>query len=99
MSPEKKPGGKTVMGGMKRFMQALADRYHKILEVIDEALASESLKDRIWAVELLLKRAKPEEAPEPAPKKRGKSAGKLPADLSDAELLAAVEEVLRGIDD
>lgn len=37
-------------------MDALGDRYHRALLVIDEALASDNLKDKIWAVDLILKR-------------------------------------------
>ena len=47
-----------------KFINALKERYQQVLKVIDDALESESLKDRIWAVEQILKRTKPENTEE-----------------------------------
>ncbi len=41
-----------------KLVGALTQRLHHIVAVIDDALHSDNLKDRIWAVEQLLKRLK-----------------------------------------
>lgn len=84
---------------LKTFMEALTDRYQRVLQVIDEALASDSLKDKIWAVDLILKRTpaepspvKPDAAQNPVEKA---GASETLASLSDAELLARIRSHLR----
>lgn len=57
MPPRKSPGKKGLLPKLKSFLDALGDRYQWALTVIDEALASDNLKDKIWAVDLILKRA------------------------------------------
>lgn len=59
MTPSKKNSGKGILPKLKTFLEALGDRYHRALHVIDEALASDNLKDKIWAVDLILKRTPP----------------------------------------
>ena len=41
------------------FLVGVRERYVSTLDVIDEALQSKQLKDRMWAVELLLKKLSP----------------------------------------
>lgn len=45
---------------LMQFVAGLQSRLHRILGVIDDALDSENLKDRVWAVDQLLKRLKVE---------------------------------------
>ena len=47
---------KGLLPKIKNFIDALGDRYHWALKVIDEALASDNLKDKIWAVDFIFKR-------------------------------------------
>jgi hypothetical protein len=95
--PIKKTTGSTSGSIMQRLGEALQQRWKSIVHVIDEALQSESLKDRIWAVEQLLKRLKPDtdaaptqthaNAPPPLTPKQLQS-------LSDDDLMAAIEGYL-----
>lgn len=79
-----------------RFFKSLQERYHRVIEVIDEALASDSLRDRIWAVEQILKRIKPGE--EKKRNARPKAGNVDVSKLSDEELLVKIRELL-GDDD
>lgn len=89
----------TAGGGniMQRLGDALQQRWKSIVHVIDEALQSESLKDRIWAVEQLLKRLKPDTEATPTPSNLNAppllSAKQLQS-LSDDELMATIEGYL-----
>lgn len=84
---------------LKGLFEALGDRYQRVLQVIDEALASDNLKDRIWAVDWILKRT-----PDPAPPEPSKSARQKArqetlspeslAKMNDAELLARIRTYL-----
>jgi hypothetical protein len=56
VTPRKAPVPKGLLPKLKGFLEALGDRYHRALQVIDEALASDNLKDKIWAVDWILKR-------------------------------------------
>lgn len=56
MKPRKMSNQKGLIPKLRSFVEALGDRYQKALGVIDEALGSENLKDKIWAVDLILKR-------------------------------------------
>ncbi len=47
---------------VKRLITALQKRYKHILHVIDEALQSENIKDKIWAVEQIIKRSQLDKA-------------------------------------
>lgn len=80
---------------LKGFLEGLGDRYQRVLQVIDEALASDNLKDKIWAVDLILKRTP---SVEPGKEVNGKQpAASKPADLeklSEAELLARLRALL-----
>lgn len=100
---QKKPSSKTRVGLFPKFLSALKERYHHVLQVIDDALASDNLKDRIWAVEQILKRTKPEVQPEAtsaSAKELKKSIKKIQLDsktisaMTDQELLAAIQKVL-----
>lgn len=99
-------------GIFPRFLSALKDRYHHVLQVIDEALASDNLKDRIWAVEQILKRTKPEadmemseKAFEVSNRLKTKSSQLLDSarisEMTEQELLAAIRDALseRGHDE
>jgi hypothetical protein len=82
---------------LKTFVDALGDRYQRALQVIDEALASDSLKDKIWAVDLILKRTP---TPTPDVETPRKEAAELPSaaaldGLSDAELLNRIRGYLQ----
>lgn len=43
---------------MQRLLSAFQQRYDDIMDVIDDALDSDVMKERIWAVEQILKRCK-----------------------------------------
>jgi hypothetical protein len=98
MSGKKAPVKKGLLPKLKGFLEGLGDRYHRVLQVIDEALASESLKDKIWAVDLILKRTPPPEALSDIPKSNRSAAGTPDLSeleqLSDAELLARLRQHL-----
>ena len=47
---------------VKRLITALQKRYKHILHVIDEALQSQNIKDKIWAVEQIIKRSQLDKA-------------------------------------
>jgi hypothetical protein len=99
LAPENDPTPRPTPTGnvVQRLADALQQRWKSIVHVIDEALQSESLKDRIWAVEQLLKRLKPDtdaaptqthaNAPVPLSPKQLQS-------LSDDDLMAAIEGYL-----
>jgi|GEM_PF-2347950 hypothetical protein len=100
MTPRKPTAKKGLLPKLKSFLDALGDRYQRALQVIDEALDSESLKDKIWAVDLILKRAP---APEPSPKNiatENKTDSPRPLtreeldQLSEAELLKRIRDAL-----
>ncbi len=99
--------GKRILPSVQKFMKSLQDRYHKVLGVLDEALDSENLKDKIWAVELILKRLKPEghlPSPSHAPNKTPGTENIASSDpplspealkhLSNEELLAEIQGIL-----
>lgn len=100
MTPRKPTTKKGLLPKLKSFMNALGDRYQRALQVIDEALASENLKDKIWAVDLILKRT-----PAPDTEAKLKTSSEQPeapapltpeelAELSEAELLKRIREAL-----
>lgn len=69
---------------LSQLMTAFQQRYEDILDVIDDALESENMKERIWAVEQILKRCK---SPNTAKTKstnptQGQATVKKPLDLS-----------------
>ncbi|MGE0201393.1 MAG: hypothetical protein AB7P76_10545 [Candidatus Melainabacteria bacterium] len=76
-----------------RMMAAMKDRTHRVLQVIDEALDSENLKDRIWAVEQILKRIKPGEIEPPPP-----PSGEAPGETDTAGAPGALPENWRDWD-
>lgn len=79
----------------KQAVTALKKRYTDVVRVIDDALASENLKDRIWAVEQILRRVKPEEdAPARTRTKKQLVTEPDPSTLSDEELMARIEAYL-----
>jgi hypothetical protein len=92
----KQPAKRGLLPKLKSFLDALSDRYQQALQVIDEALASESLKDKIWAVDLILKRT-----PAPENSQTSAKAAEKPmtaADLSqlgDADLLNKIRSHLK----
>ncbi|MDH4378762.1 MAG: hypothetical protein QE263_02505 [Vampirovibrionales bacterium] len=82
---------------VQRLADALQQRWKSIVHVIDEALQSESLKDRIWAVEQLLKRLKPDSDATPTPSHPNTPPLLSPKQLqrlSDDELMTAIEGYL-----
>lgn len=89
---------------IQTLINALQQRLHHIVAVIDDALHSEQLKDRIWAVEQLFKRLKledlPASHPKPSPTRSGTPKTEPPlspaqlANLSDAELEARLLQLL-----
>lgn len=98
MTPRKPTAKKGLLPKLKSFLDALGDRYQRALQVIDEALDSESLKDKIWAVDLILKRT-----PVPEPKTKAeasKTDSPQPMtreeldQLSEAELLKRIRDAL-----
>jgi hypothetical protein len=88
---------KGLLPKLKSFLDGLGDRYHRALMVIDEALASDNLKDKIWAVDLILKRSPtPEVETQPKSPKKGKPLSKEElAQLSDVELLQRMRSYLK----
>jgi hypothetical protein len=98
MNGRKTPAKKGLLPKLKGFLEGLGDRYQRVLQVIDEALASESLKDKIWAVDLILKRTPPPESLSGSLKSNRAASEKpeLPEleQLSDAELLARLRQHL-----
>jgi hypothetical protein len=96
MSPQKTPGKRGLLPKLKGFMDALGERYHRVIQVIDEALASESLKDKIWAVDLILKRTPgPEALPTSKPEAEAETTPADLASLSETELLAEIRKHLK----
>lgn len=63
--------GEQLMG---RLMDAFQNRYDDILDVIDDALDSDVMKERIWAVEQILKRCKLPDEKKSGPATKGKKA-------------------------
>lgn len=90
MKPKKITPSTGLLPKLKHLLDALSDRYNRVLGVIDEALDSESMKDKIWAVDLILKRT-PTEDPAPTSGKKGKKAD---ASLDPAELEQLSEQEL-----
>lgn len=94
--PPKPSAKRGLLPKLRGFMDALSDRYQQALQVIDEALASESLKDKIWAVDLILKKTPAPEKTQPPEKPAEKPLS--PAELgqlSDAELLSKIRSHLK----
>ena len=95
----KKSSGKSMLTSLKKMAGAFNRRYREVIRVIDEALASENLRERIWAVDQILKRTKPEVWESAELSKARTQAAKLaktldPALLSDTELLSRIEAYL-----
>jgi hypothetical protein len=100
MTERKSSAKKGFLPKLRGLMEALGDRYQRVLHVIDEALDSDNLKDRIWAVDWILKRSP---APESLAESPGKKTRKAPDPaeldrLSDAELLARIRRMLGDTD-
>ncbi|WP_373531123.1 hypothetical protein [Vampirovibrio sp.] len=99
MKPKKIPSTGGLLPKLKNLLDALSDRYHRVLGVIDEALDSESMKDKIWAVDLILKRTPAEDANTAVVKKGKKAETPLePAELeqlSEQELLNRVRTYIK----
>lgn len=99
MKPKNIPSTSGILPKLKMLLDALTDRYHRVLGVIDEALASESMKDKIWAVDLILKRTPTEESATATPRQSKKEAALLePAELeqlSEQELLNRVRGYIK----
>ena len=101
MPPRKTPSPQGILPQLKRFWRALGDRYQRVLQVIDEALISDNLKDKIWAVDLILKRSSVTEAePQAVSTARRKKKIKPPspqelAALSETELLTRIRDHLK----
>lgn len=90
---------KRVFDTLADMVVALKDRFSKVLQVIDDALDSENIKDRTWAVDIILKRLGMESAltanPSGKPAKADKRAIAQEVDaLSDDELLTRIREQL-----
>lgn len=97
LKPQKQPAKRGLIPKLKGFLESLGDRYQRALQVIDEALASDSLKDKIWAVDLILKKTP---APETIQTKKQNATEKpleLPdfEQLSDTELLNRIRQYLK----
>lgn len=77
---------------MNDILGAFKARLAKVLQVIDDALESESLKDRAWAVDVLLKRFGLDFGTEKpaAPCADTKALRKQTEALSDTELLSRI---------
>lgn len=96
-TPKKSPH-KGLLPKLKAFMEALGDRYQRALQVVDEALASDNLKDKIWAVDLILKRtpsASTEEIAAPKPLPNENPSPEALDGLSDTELLQRIRSHLK----
>ena len=100
-----KTATRKVLSPFKKMAKAFSERYQDVMRVIDEALTSENLRERIWAVDQILKRANPDKA-DAEPKTRvqkqmeqqpdsavDKASGNLSV-LSDEELLLRIEAYL-----
>lgn len=78
--------------------KGLQQRASHIIQVVDDALSSDNLKDRIWAVELLMKRLRPADDDnakrEKAEKKRKLPSSKKINAMTDEELHAAINQLL-----
>jgi hypothetical protein len=88
----KPPNKKGFLPKLKAFMEGLGDRYHRALLVIDEALASDNLKDKIWAVDLILKRTPSVETDSQPKQRKGHDILSTEAisQLSDTELVEQI---------
>jgi hypothetical protein len=99
MKPKKIPPQTGLLPKLKNLLDALSDRYQRVLGVIDEALDSDSMKDKIWAVDLILKRTPTDSPATPASGKGKKTESTLsPADLeqlSEQELLNRVRTYIQ----
>lgn len=94
MTPRKAPASK---GLLKRLWEALGDRYHRVLQVIDEALASDNFKEKTWAVDWILKHAPQEDKAENQARhkaERAPSPQELDA-MSEEELLTHIRHHLK----
>lgn len=82
-------------GRLKQLMDALKDRYHRVVEVIDEALDSENLRDKIWAVDQLFKRLKVDLSAEPKEAATKKILDeKTIKKMTDDELMDSIQQLL-----
>ncbi|MDX2083829.1 MAG: hypothetical protein SFZ03_00370 [Candidatus Melainabacteria bacterium] len=87
-------------GLWKKLLDALSERYQRILEVFDQALVSDNLKDRIWAVDQILKRLAPEADTSTRGDKKHPAAAanttsqRQPSTLSEQELMQQIRELL-----
>lgn len=100
MKPKKILPTSGLLPKLKSFLDALSERYQRVLGVIDEALDSESMKDKIWAVDLILKRSPVEDAASDVADKKGKKATPSldPAQLeqlSEQELINRVRTYIK----
>lgn len=102
-APTSKPKKKGLLPKLKLFWDALSDRCQFALQVIDEALASDNLKEKIWAVDWIFKRLPAPSAAElepngPTPEaKKAEKALKISQlqTLDEAALLARIRDYLK----
>lgn len=73
-----------LLSRLRAFVDALGDRYQRALQVVDEALASDNLKEKMWAVNLILKQAPPPEREVSSPEKRRPGKGAPDPDNPDS---------------
>lgn len=104
MKPNKAPSKTSMMTRFKRFMDALSERYQTVLQIIDEALASDNLRDKSWAVDVILKRCA---APAESAAAKNKNRSTAPtsslsrqslSQLSQEELLQQIRQYLPDVD-
>lgn len=99
MKPKKILPQTGLLPKLKNLLDALSDRYQRVLGVIDEALDSDSMKDKIWAVDLILKRTPTDTPSTPTDGKGKKADAQLnPTDLeqlSEQELLNRVRSYIQ----
>ncbi|MEB3245877.1 MAG: hypothetical protein VKJ06_07840 [Vampirovibrionales bacterium] len=82
----------------KALLGALKKRLSQVLMVIDDALHSDALRDRIWAVEQILKRTAAAEAKQPAKARLRRLPAKRETaikQMSDAEILDELRQLIR----
>ncbi|MEB3206240.1 MAG: hypothetical protein VKK59_02680 [Vampirovibrionales bacterium] len=81
----------------RKLITSLKSRVSKVLAVIDDALHSDSLRDRIWAVEQILKRIMPDKAAKLEslmPPRRSGKALKDVSRLSDDDIMSELRDLL-----
>ena len=82
---------------LTKLMQAFMSRLEHIVEVIDDALSSENLRDRIWAVEQMLKRLKiDDKLLEPKTSDDDENALNQLGQLSPTQLMRRIDDLLKG---